>query len=429
MLDPSDPLLYAASLDTLRRYKRQVGRRHRGRFVQLFLALKFYQNQLPSMTSGQFVLTEVLQGMVDELFAKASRPLNDCVLMLFMNRYLPRTGVMGLGRASAANLWRNNFNLQKGVGCYADSIDLSNRAFLDQDRILCRHLRPQHAGQLNGATCSLCATGATYRREQHRKWLQIHPNGGRYAVVDLMNVSNFEPYVAPGGARIPAVPMLAALYHDAMPGLRTSNRRMIDLSDFAVDFGFSANEIAAYFDTNMASAENARLAAAFPNASLSSVVAPVSQHPAILAGLGANANLPPATQVAFSPRNANTGWEAEQYVATALSAAGWTAVHDVSRQQVGYDLLAQRGRETRFIEVKSSLGYCTPTLTELEWRTASAHPTRYVLAVLENFNPTGTNEIFWIPNPASLGSSPYTTLQHSVARTSWQAATVPLHQL
>src|SRR5688500_13540437 len=108
MIDTSDVGLYTDSLDTLRRYKRQVGRSHRGRFVQLFLALKFYQNQLPSMASGQYVPTEVLQGMLDELYAKASRPLNDCVLMLFMNRYLPRTGVMGQGRTFAANLWRNN---------------------------------------------------------------------------------------------------------------------------------------------------------------------------------------------------------------------------------------------------------------------------------------------------------------------------------
>jgi hypothetical protein len=426
VIDTSDALLYADSLNALRRYKQQVGRRHRGRFVQLFLALKFYQNQLPSMASRQFVPTEVLQGMIDELYAKASRPLNDCVLMLFMNRYLPRTGVMGQARASAANLWRNNFNLQKGVGCYADSVELSNQAFLDQDRALCPHLRPQRAGQFENATCALCATGATYRRERHRKWLQIHPNGGQYAVVDLMNVPNFEPYVAPGGARIPAVPLLVALYHDAMPGLRTSNREMIDLSDFAVDFGFSPNEIAAYFETSMTNAENARLAAAFPHASLSVSAIPASRRPAGPLPLGVIA--PPTTQAAAAPRIANTGWEAEQCVAAALVASGWTIL-DVSRQQIGYDLLAQRGRDTRFVEAKSSLGYCTPTMTELEWRTASLHPTRYVLAVLENFNPTGQNEIFWIPDPASLGSSAFTTVQHSMARTSWQMAAVPLHQI
>ena len=428
MIDTADSLLYADSLNTLHRYKRQVGRRHRGRFVQLFLALKFYQNQLPSMTSRQFVLTEVLQGMIDELYAKASRPVNDCVLMLFMNRYLPRTGVMGQGRASAANLWRNNFNLQKGVGCYADCLALSSQSFLDQDRAFCPHLRTQRAGQFENATCALCGTGTTYRRERHRKWLQIHPNGGQYAVVDLLNVSNFESYIAPGGARIPAVPLLAALYHDAMPGLRTFNRGMIDLNDFAVDFGFSPNEVAAYFDASMGNAENARMAAKYPNASLSVSVTSAGPRLTGPSAPGANADLAPTTQVPPSPRNANTGWEAEQYVTAALVAGGWT-VHDVSRQQVGYDLLAQRGRETRFVEVKSSLGYCTPTMTELEWRIATFHAAHYVLAVLEDFNPTGQNHIYWIPDPALLGSSLATAVQHSVGRSSWQAATVPLQQI
>jgi hypothetical protein len=428
MIDTSDPQLFAESLGTLKRYKQQIGPGHRGRFVQLFLALKFYQNQLPSMNSRQFVPTEVLQGMVDELYAKASRPLNDCVLMLFMNRYLPRTGVMGQGRASTANLWRNNFNLQKGVGCYADAADLSDQAFLDQDRASCLHLRPLHARQFNGATCELCTSGATYRRERHRKWLQIHPSGGRYAVVDLMNVSNFQSYVSPGGAKIPAVPLLAALYHDSMPGLRTSNRGMIDFSDFAVDFGFSVNEVDAYFDTGMANAENARLAAAFPNASISARVSPAGSRPGIPPARGANVSLPPSTLSPPPQRNANTGWEAEQCVSAALVADGWT-VYDVSRQQTGYDLLAKRGQDTRFVEVKSSLGYCTPVMTELEWRMANFHAARYVLAVLENFNPSTQNAIFWIPEPASLGSSPSTAVQHYVARTSWRSAVVPLHQI
>ncbi len=56
----------------------------------------------------------------------------------------------------------------------------------------------------------------------------------------------------------------------------------------------------------------------------------------------------------------------------ALGEAGWT-VHNVSRQQLGYDLYAQRGTQVRYIDVKSSLGYCTPSMTSREWQQAQFH--------------------------------------------------------
>jgi hypothetical protein len=51
MIDVNDPILFQASCNELANFRRQAGRSLRGRFVQLFLALKFYQDEIPSMYS------------------------------------------------------------------------------------------------------------------------------------------------------------------------------------------------------------------------------------------------------------------------------------------------------------------------------------------------------------------------------------------
>ncbi|HEX5785362.1 MAG TPA: DUF3883 domain-containing protein, partial [Burkholderiaceae bacterium] len=114
------------------------------------------------------------------------------------------------------------------------------------------------------------------------------------------------------------------------------------------------------------------------------------------------------------------------YVASALAAAGWTA-HVVSRQQLGYDIFAQRGIQKRYIEVKSSLGLCSPSLTAREWQQASYHANNYVLAIVENFNPAAQNVVYWVRDPANqCSATSQTTILHGIARASWAAAAVPL---
>src|SRR5438132_26230 len=97
MIDPAEMQLYDDSLLSLRRHKSSAGRQFKGRFIQIFLALKFFQNALPSMISGSFVSTEILQTLLDDLYAKASRPPDNAVLMLFDVTYLARTGLVRPG--------------------------------------------------------------------------------------------------------------------------------------------------------------------------------------------------------------------------------------------------------------------------------------------------------------------------------------------
>lgn len=437
MIQINNATLFADALALLQEHKRAAGGDFKGRFTQIFLALKFFQNSIPSMYSGSFATTEVLQALFDDLFAKASRPPNNCVLSLFEGNFLARTGLTGPGNSSPQNTWRNNLNLQKGIGCYAPAGDLSSITFLDEDRSKCKYLQPGTPGVLAGGKCSICLTGASYRSESHRKWLRIDPGGAGYAVTDIQNIPNFSPYVAPRGIRIPLAPLLVALYYDADPGLVLGSRTAVSIADFAADFNFSQQEIAAYFDTSMVYPSiNVKLTKSAGWQQGFSLGPPTSGGVVpVIGGIAPTIPVPPIQPVPIQPilggtpappPLVNNGWDAEQYVCSALTSAGWSA-HVVSRQQLGYDIFAQRGKQKRYVEVKSSLGLCSPSLTSREWQLAAYHQNSYVLAILENFTSTGMNAVHWIPNPATrCTATAQTTISHGIPRTSWTSATVPI---
>lgn len=437
MVPVTSSVLFADALACLAAHKRSVKGAFRGRFFQVFLGMKFFQNSIPSMYSGSFITTEMLQSLLDDLFAKASRPATSCVLSIFEGNYLARTGLVGPGNASAQNTWRNNFNLQKGIGCYAPAADLSSPTFLNEHRSQCRYLQAPTPGSLAGARCSLCTTGAAYRKESHRKWLKIDPGGNGYAVTDLQNSANFSPYIAPGGARIPLLPLVIALYHDADPGLSIGTRQAVSLADFASDFNFSAQEISTYFDVSSSHPLNAQLTKSAGWAAGSSLGGPTLATSVGAPSTSTTAVAPPHPAVGqpvlsgtpTPPPNTNNGWSAEQYVAAALTAAGWTA-HVVSRQQLGYDIFAQRGTQKRYVEVKSSLGLCSPSLTAREWQQANLHANSYVLAIVENFNATAQNVVYWVRDPANRClANARTTVSHAIARSSWAAAAIPISNI
>lgn len=435
MIHVTNTTLFTDALVCLRRHKQAVGGGFKGRFVQIFLAMKFFQNSIPSMYSGSFITTEVLQSLLDDLFAKASLPANKCVLSLFEGNYLARTGLIGPSNTTPQNTWRNNLNLQKGIGCYASVANLSSPTFLNQDRSLCQYLQTPTSGTLSGGKCSLCVSGAEYRNESHRKWLRIDPGGSGYAVTDIQNTANFIPYVAPGGAKIPLAPLIVALYHDADPGLILGTRTAVSCAHFAADFNFSQSEMTTYFEMSMTHPLNAALAASAGWVTGSTLEPLTWAVPGAIgpSAITSAASAPPAGPVQpmlggtpAPPPLVNNGWDAEQYVAAALTSAGWTA-HVVSRQQLGYDIFAQRGAHKRYLEVKSSLGQCSPSLTAREWQQASYHGSQYVLTVLENFSPTGINTIHWVPDPANrCVSTRNTEVSYGIPRSSWAPVTVPI---
>ena len=67
MLTVGSDAVYQESLNALVAYRQRVGNSHKGRFVQLYLGLKCYSEQIPSMWSGRYIGTDVLQTLLDDL--------------------------------------------------------------------------------------------------------------------------------------------------------------------------------------------------------------------------------------------------------------------------------------------------------------------------------------------------------------------------
>jgi len=120
----------------------------------------------------------------------------------------------------------------------------------------------------------------------------------------------------------------------------------------------------------------------------------------------------------------NDGWNAEQFVKRDLEDRGFKVI-DVSGGGFGCDLIAIKDERSLRIEVKSSIGPCSPTLTDSEWQTATRFGDDYILAILDNFEPEGGGDesIHYLPNPTSLDSPNkvrhYSTTHHVIHRHTW----------
>lgn len=101
-----------------------------------------------------------------------------------------------------------------------------------------------------------------------------------------------------------------------------------------------------------------------------------------------------------------------------LSREGW-AVIDRRRQSAGFDFQASKGGKTIFVEVKSSAGLCAPNLTAKEFREASRLDNKYIVAVVENFEPTREARILWIRNPAGMSLNSRTVEVYPLPRAVW----------
>lgn len=436
MIPVTDNAAYKKALASLKKHGASNGNRFKGRFVQIFLGLKFFENEIPSMHSGSFIRISVIESLLDDLYAKMSRKPTEAVISLFENRHLARTGLLKPDHSDKQNTWRNNFGLQKGIVCYAPVSDLSSATFIRQDRSECKHLKKSGISGLAGSSCSLCPRASKYRKESQPKWLRVDSNGAGFATIDMQMISNFAPVVAHKGNRIPILPLVVALYHDSDTGLSIGNRESVSRQDFTTDFHFSDQEFGAYFETDPAHPLNAAMLAtakmtAKELVSWCSTHAQAAATPRAVKRQRPNVELPaPVLSGTPAPPPAvNDGWQAEQFVSSLLAAEGWE-VHDTSRQQLGYDIFAQKGKRKRYVEVKSSLATCNPSLTAREWQQAKAHGNEYILAIVEMFKPTEENTVYWIPDPsARCVATMQPTVSYVIPRTSWITATVSISSL
>lgn len=433
MIPIDDPVLYDEALSAL---ADAVGHHYLGRVCQMFLACKHYGREIPQVGDPAGLKVGELERLFDALYIKPSRATPDKILILFSNTYRVPSGQTGPGLAYPSNIWRNNLGLQKPYICYGTVADLQNQQFLLQPRTLCPHLVPVVPGTLQGAGCAL-KPGPRYRNEDHPKMFRKDPGTGEYFVHNPADVDFYRPMILPGnGNRIPLAALIIALYHE---GDLAGGRTAVDTPDFLADFDFTAAEASAYFDDDPGIAAHTRLLNISNGLSWTSlgVAAPVPAAPVPLPSnvipLPAPAQPrrrgrrnPPTVTIGMSsgPPAGGFWWDAQQVVHQTLVNDGWTVV-DMSGAGVGYDLRAAKANATKLVEVKSSVGPCSPTLTAREYAEACQARRDYVLAVVEHFDPAQAVTIQWVEDPAALAPTVRHVEEYYLPRSVWRSATKP----
>jgi hypothetical protein len=367
----------------------------RGRFVALFLGLRRMGEDMPALGSTSAITTGELEQHLDELFTKTHRPEPFVVLTAPFGGstsanapYSTRTGVTAPGHRYATNTWRNNFGIQKGIGCPADADVIADLIQHPAMRLACPHMQEDAEGR---HVCGIA--GTAYRGEEHAIWLRNL--GGSVQRVDLSLRNLYEGYLRPVGSRIPVFPLIATLYCAAQPDVYP-HRAVVGIPDFAADFHFDLGEVGDLFDCDPDSNANAALLSL-----LNEVVTPLGPP----VGPDAEEDVPAQEEPHPLPELApagqiNSGVGAEIAVANELIANGWTVTYRGNQRGLGYDLEATRSGDRIFLEVKSSFGFTHPELLESEWAAAQQHADEYVLAVVD-FYGSEQQSIWYVRDPAA----------------------------
>ena len=417
MVNVTDEEVYQTACGVMQQYRATLPGGHRtpARWFMFLLGLKRLAvlEVLPGLNdNGNTLSSGVIERRIDQVFRKVSQPANACVLDPLNLAHMPLSRGRALGDMPAQNTWRNHLGMRKGGRCYASVATLSETEFITGQRLQCPHLQVAQEGTLAEASCSLATNSPHYDGQNQPKW--IRQVGGGYQSVDLSVAANWSPQMAvfsqtvnsegevTQNLRVPLLPFLVVLYHDS-PGQPTER----DISDFMTDFGFDTASLQVLFDPSPENQWNAQMIEAHPQqmqyTSVEEIIAPPL-------------NLPPPP-----PPQVNTGYAAEMYVQAHLEGDDWT-VTNVSRLNLGWDLEARRGNQTRYIEVKSSVNNSiSPTMTDNEWQAAQEQGVNYWLALITNFRDNQDNEIHWVQDPhAVLTPTANIRVVHSITQTDWR---------
>ena len=361
----------------------------RGRFVAIYLGLRHMGNDLARLGAANATPTKVLEQSLDLLFTKTHRPEPFVVLTAPFGGststtapYSTRTGVTASGHSTPTNTWRNNFGIQKGVGCPAEPETIDDLLNSQNIRAGCPHMAVDRNGQRR---CELA--GTTYRGEQHSVWLRMTGDG--FQVVNLDHHAVWDAYLRPGGERIPIFSLIAVLYSFAPPEVYPQ-RSTVGIPDFVSDFSFELSSVEERLDCDPESPANARVLAAVSGTA--PLAAPEPRAPGDEDEDPPLPALPPAGEI-------NTGVGAELAVADQLIRSGWQVVYRGNQRGFGYDLEATRREDIIRVEVKSSVSFTTPELLASEWKAAQQHGDSYILAVVD-FYGSDQQSIWYTRNPA-----------------------------
>lgn len=393
MISVDRPDVLDGALDILRVFA--LGNNVRGRFVSLYLGLRRMRvaegAALAELGSERVTVTSQIEQYLDRLYSKRHRPEPYVVLTAPFGGstspeapYSPLSGTRVPPRTYPINTWRNNFGIQKGVGCPAEP-DIISRLLDDpQRRLSCPHMALDTEGR------HLCSVRDTaYRGEEHSIWLRHSDNG--YQAVDLDHPAVFQDYLLPNANSLPIFPLIGMLYCMALPDVYP-DRDQVGIPEFARDFGFTHDQVDSLFDCDPGSELNAAIAMRVEDTR-----AAVVRNFAVVAddeaGDGQLPDEPPDAAL-------NTGVGAEILVGRELQAAGWTVSYRANQAGLGYDLEATREQQTLRVEVKSSISFADLVLQESEWDAALAHGNDYVLAVVD-FYGTDERQVWYVRNPAA----------------------------
>lgn len=369
----------------------------RGRFIALYLALRRMGAGLQALGGPGATPPSELEQFLDTLYTKTHQAEPYVVLTAPFGGstspsapYSTRTGQTAPGNSYPTNTWRNNFGVQKGVGCPAEPEVIAGLLATPGIRLACPHMSVDTEGRHG---CGI--TGTAYRGEEHSIWLRITENG--YQVAPLDDPAVCAAYLLPAGERIPVFALIAVLYSFASPTAYPL-RSTVGIPEFAADFHFALDQVQSLFDCDPDSPGNAAILGAIHDGagaamSVIDAMTPTTALAAVIPlAAGPLPALGPLGQI-------NDGVGAELAVAADLDRCGWRVAYRGNQRTAGYDLEAQRETQTLRVEVKSSIGFTTPELSEQEWTAAQRFGEEFVLAVVD-FYGSPAQSIWYVRNLA-----------------------------
>ena len=379
--------IFESALRLLRTYGEQTS--IRGRFVLVYLGLRKMRNSLVALGNTTSTPASDIEEYLDQLYTKTTRPEPLTVLTSPFGQstsphapWSTHTGGVAPGNRYPTNTWRNNLNVQKGIGCPANAETIRSLLRHPVPRLNCHWMRVDDEGRQQ---CGI--TGTVYRGDEHSIWLRMTQEG--YQVVDLDQATVYEPYLAPKGQKIPIFALIAVLYYSVPAGIYPY-RQTVGVPEFCEDFGLDVDHAIEMLDCDPDSPENSEIIIMASGGSVTALLTPE---------VGASSE-PRPLPASLDSGTLNTGVGAEIAVAKDLQTYNWSVSYTGNVRGVGHDLLASQDGNTLRVEVKSSVSLCSPILTEEEWQAAQRHGDEYVLAVVDFYGSPG-QRIFYVRNPVA----------------------------
>lgn len=361
----------------------------RGRFVLVYLGLRKMRHSLVPLGNPNSTTASEIEEVLDRLYTKTNRAEPLTVLTSPFGQstsphapWSTRTNDVAPGNQYGTNTWRNNLNVQKGIGCPAEPETIQTLLDNPLVRLNCPWMRVDEEGRQQ---CGV--TGTIYRGDEHSIWLRMTSDG--YQVVDLDKPAVYEPYLAPKGNRIPIFALIPVLYHSAPSGVYP-DRQIVGVPEFCDDFGLRTDQAVEMFDCDPDSRDNSEIIIMASSGTGTPLLRPEPEATLEAKPLPAEPD----------PITLNTGVGAEIAVARELLAYNWAVSYTGNVRGVGYDLLATHGANTLHIEVKSSVSLCRPELTETEWKASQNYGDSFVLAIVDFYGSPG-QQISYVRNPAA----------------------------